>query len=204
MSNVPPVDQQHLIRVENRGRRVFLKGLAAALGACTLWHVSGSMRQLERLSGGTALAASGYLQPRYLPPGYKLLAEWTDVADPSGRGHTEYVAWFVNPAETWSLEHPIIIHQTPAPRPSWLSGIQAVPGEPLTLAFANGHSVPATYTAGWWVRPTKGSRPAPQVWDATDMHALTFVRNNMTIAVRGSRMADIQQDELLRVAASLR
>lgn len=173
--------------------------------------VEQALSPIVRASPQPPTDASGlYLRPHYLPPGYRVIAQVFERMDNAGHGQIEYVTWHANPAVPVSQEYPITIFQTPAPRPSWLMAMQLEWGQGLSVAVGPEEELSATYVDGWWIRrpldeerSTTGTPIMERVWDASNVHAVTLVRNNVRIAIFGSRKAGVGQGELIRIAGSL-
>lgn len=195
----PTAQHQSTEHVESPGRRVFLKGVAATLSSYAIWQMSG-------INGSTAVAAPEYLRPRYLPPGYELIASVMDEADDTGRGQTEYITWYANSETAQEIDNLIAIHQTPAPRPSWLTSMQLDHGQSYPLPLMSGKTIFASYVDSWKIRPQRDDQPGGvglPMWNSGDEHALTFTVGNLSIALFGSRVAGISRNELMQIAGSL-
>ena len=198
MLNTTSIDRSSSDSVRS-GRRGFLKRMTIALGTLAVWK------------GGSADAkALTYLTPSYLPPGFRLWAEYTDRDDGFQGGPSELALWYKNKQNPQGFNNPLVIYMAPNPRREEL-GTQQGPDPThvarVELALARDITVPGRYTvSGRYYDGEWGSDADPDetVWDSTNFHALVFRAKGLMIGVAGCRVVGVTFEELVRVASSLR
>ncbi len=182
-------------------RRTFLKRFAAIAGGIVAWRATGPLLGDSVVNtGGTAVsAASSYLSPRYLPAGYRLAEQQAEHPYGGGRGQEQLVLEYTNASISRGSEHPLLIYQSLNPRRSWFTLLQMDHGKAIPLTLPSKQRVSATYSDGWRVRD-ENNEP---VWKADDMHSLAFSSDNLAVGLRGSRLAGLNEAELVHIASSL-
>jgi hypothetical protein len=181
------------------GRCGFLKRITIALGTLAVWK-----------GGSSDAKAWTYLTPSYLPPGFRLWAEYTNRDDGFQGGPSELALWYKNEQNPHGFNNPLSIYMAPNPRREEL-GNQQGPNPThvarVEFALARDIAVPGRYTVsgryydGCWVWDADRDET---VWDSTNAHALVFRAKGLMIGVAGSRVVGITFEELVRVASSLR
>lgn len=208
------IDTQRPDRGKRYSRRLFFAGLVAAFGGFTAWQVTdkgagSAAPSAERVHSSATPVLPGYLVPHYLPTGYQLVAQYTDRPDGFG-GQPELALWYRNqtngPMDPDSFINPLAIYETRAPQRKELGTMQQHAGTDVTLTRNANQRSPAVCFDGQWMLPQgrqSSVQSTPLVCDTSNIHALVFTIGTLTIGVRGSRVAGITYDELVRVANSL-
>ncbi len=188
---------------EKTKRRTFLRRFAASLGGLFAWRAFNAPigASIAATQPTTTPDIPGYLAPRYLPADYQYITRYTDRLDGFGGGSEEVALWYTNPKNPLAFARPLAIYQTPAPRRAGFATTAQRLATTVTLLAASGKAIAAKYHDGCWISPV--GHPQPLAWDTNDVHSLTFTLGNLTIGLRGSRVAGVTKDELIRVASSL-
>lgn len=151
----------------------------------------------------TAAAAAGsqstYLEPRYLPFGYKPFARFWDRPDGFLGGATELALWFSNTTNPAGSNRPLAIYQAVRPSKQQLGANERRSGKAISINRRDGATLSARYYDGIWTRSPNG----PVVWDATDAHSLVFNVGGLLVGIRGARQAGVDYTELTAVASAL-
>jgi hypothetical protein len=163
-----------------------------------------------------------YPAPTYVPKGYQLIEAFTDRLDGFRRpddidkDSSEVAFWYANPKHPLGFNNPLSVYVTRQPQHNHLATVGDRKGAPMVLHTASGQDVQAEYHDGFWVISwdEPGSLPAKHIelpdgstvlliWEANNVHSLTFRVRGFTIGVRGSRLVGVELDELIRVASSI-
>jgi len=189
---------QHLKEHAQKGRRDFLKQIAATIGGLVVWPAVSGPAVAEVFA---ALAQEKYPTPRYLPNGYRLSAQYIDRPDGFGGGSTELALWYVNPKHPQGFNNPLSIYIVPRPQHSSIGATEGRHGTSMILTMVSGAIVSADYHDGFWMPSPDGL--GQLVWNTDNVHSLTFKLHSFTVGVRGSRLVGISREELVRIASSL-
>ncbi len=139
----------------------------------------------------------GYPFPTYIPAGYGLYEMSTDRPDGFG-GAGELALWYADRKLHMGLNNPLNVWLAPNPlRPSLVGNR---PGQPVVLALPSGETVQAQYHDGMWAQDPQSRN---FYWQSQNVHSVSFRWRTFTIAIRGARLAGLDQDELVRVASSI-
>lgn len=208
-------------------RRGFLKAVASLVGAIAAWRSEKAIRGDDvAVASAPDIVTSpkyptldflpkeyqGYPHPTYSPQGYGLAEIYIDRPDGFG-GPGELAFWYVNRSNHVGLNNPLAVYVARQPQLTSLHGNRE--GQPAALAMVSGETVQAKYHDGFWVlaQDQRGPLPDPHfvlpngagvlIWETSNVHSLTFHLQGYTIFVRGSRLAGVSFEELLRVANSI-
>ncbi len=146
-----------------------------------------------------------YAVPAYLPPGFTLVAVYTDRPDGFGGGAGEVALWYANLKHARAIQQPLCVFLTPSPKGPFAMTAEHK-GTPVRLVMASGDTVMAEYHDGMWMADPDGERfvgGQRMRWNTTGPHALVFKWKDLTIGIRASRITDVDLDQMIRVASSL-
>lgn len=195
-------------------RRQFTKRIIATVAGLTLWH----SRQFGDKTRGVVGAApratdpeplvqfipmiEGYPVPQYMPPGYRLFGQYIARSDGFRGGDSELAIFFKNPSSDIAYNRPLCVFIAGNPSLTRLPGTHRATPMPRDIVIGTGNAIGADYFPGWWRLSSVGVEGAME-WDEDDVHSLTLPIDRFLVGIRASRVAGVNEHELLRVAQSL-
>ena len=178
---------------ETAERRDFLKRVAAGIGGLAL---------VDAAQPAVCHAEVRYPIPEYLPVDYVLSAVYVDRKDGFLGGPTELARFYRNQKHPEAYTYPLITFMAPDPGRPYLFINQGYAGTPLQLQKGP-QVMEATYTDGIWM----GSGPSTnrqRSRQTGNVHSLTFQLGDLRIGIVGCRLTGCSQEDLIRVAESLK
>ncbi len=188
-----------------RMRAVATRRRALATGVMGLAATgSGAQKASRERTSKTSALHPG---PTFIPAGYRLVAQYLNIPDGFGGESDELVlTYHQSTSRPSGFAYPLQIFTTSSPRRLFLDGAQDRAPTKMRVDREGGGIEADYYDGMWWLDPN-GERLLPDGYRVTwkrDCHSLVFRLGEMMVGIRGYRSANIQVDDLLAIAVSIK